>query len=48
LFGLFRRMTMIGSRTLDRRSGFEYGGRTSNAYMLQYVHRSDVPKLYNT
>ena len=30
LFGLFRRMTMIGSRTLDRRSGFEYGGRTSN------------------
>ena len=48
LFGLFRRMTMIRSRTLDRRSGFGYGGRTSSAYMLQYVHRSDVPKLYNT
>ena len=47
-FGLFRRMTMIRSRTLDRRSGFGYGGRTSNAYMLQYVHRSDLPMLYNT
>ena len=47
LFGLFRRMTMIRSRTPDRRSGFGYGGRTSNAYMLQYVHRLDVPKLYN-
>jgi len=41
LFGLFRR-----SRTPERRGGFGYGGRTSNAYMLQYVHRSDVPKLY--
>jgi hypothetical protein len=48
LLGLFRRMTMIRSRTLDRRSGFGYGGRTSNACMLQYVHRSDAPKLYNT
>jgi hypothetical protein len=48
LFGLFRRMTMIRSQTADRRSGFGYGGRTSNAYMLQYVHRSDLPKLYNT
>ena len=48
LFGLFRRMTMIRSRTLDRRSGFGYGGRTSSVYMLQYEHRSDVPKLYNT
>ena len=47
LFGLFRRMTMIRSRIPDRRSGFGYGGRTSNAYMLQYVRRLDVPKLYN-
>ncbi|KAL3817221.1 LOW QUALITY PROTEIN: hypothetical protein ACHAXA_009508 [Cyclostephanos tholiformis] len=47
LFGLFRRITMIASRTTDRRSNFGYGGRTSNAYMLQYVHRSDIPKLYN-
>lgn len=47
LFGLFRRITMIASRAPDTVSNFGYGGRTSNAYMLQYVHRSDMPKLYN-
>jgi len=26
---------------------YGYGGRTSSAYMLQYVRRSDIPKLYN-
>jgi ubiquitin carboxyl-terminal hydrolase 7 len=26
---------------------YGYGGRTSNAYVLQYVKRSDVPMLYN-
>ena len=26
---------------------FGYGGRTSSAYMLQYVRRSDIPELYN-
>jgi ubiquitin C-terminal hydrolase len=46
LFGLFRHVQMIRSRTPERRGGFGYGGRTSNAYMIQYVHRSDVPKLY--
>jgi Ubiquitin carboxyl-terminal hydrolase len=27
---------------------YGYGGRTSNAYVLQYVKRSDVPMLYDT
>jgi ubiquitin carboxyl-terminal hydrolase 7 len=26
---------------------FGYGGKTSSAYMLQYVRRRDIPKLYN-
>lgn len=26
---------------------YGYGGRTSNAYVLQYVRRSDVPSLYD-
>lgn len=46
LFGLFRRLQMIRSRAPDRRGGFGYGGRMGNAYMLQYVHRSDIPKLW--
>ena len=46
LFGLFRRVQLIRSRAPDRHDGVGYGGRTSNAYMLQYVHRSDVPKLW--
>jgi len=41
LFGVFlRRPRVCGG------CGFGYGGRTSSAYMLQYVRRSDVSKLY--
>lgn len=28
-------------------SAYGYGGRTSSAYMLQYVRRSDIPLLYD-
>lgn len=28
-------------------SSYGYGGRTSNAYVLQYVKRSDIPMLYD-
>ena len=45
--GLFRRVAMIGSSSSGGGGcGFGYGGRTSNAYMLQYARRSDIPKLY--
>ena len=27
--------------------GFGYGGRTSNAYVIQYVRRCDIPMLYD-
>jgi ubiquitin carboxyl-terminal hydrolase 7 len=30
-----------------RRNEFGWGGRTSSAYMLQYVRRSDIPLLYD-
>ena len=45
LFGFFRRLPMIGSSS-GGGGGFGYGGRASNAYMLQYARRSDIPKLY--
>mmetsp|Transcript_1752 Transcript_1752/g.3749 ORF Transcript_1752/g.3749 Transcript_1752/m.3749 type:complete len:784 (-) Transcript_1752:58-2409(-) len=48
-FGLFRRVTtMIGSSNASGGGGgsFGYGGRSSNAYMIQYARRSDIPKLY--
>lgn len=35
------------SRVFGSSGSFGYGGRTSSAYMLQYVRRSDIPKLYN-
>jgi ubiquitin carboxyl-terminal hydrolase 7 len=28
-------------------SGYGYGGPKSSAYVLQYIRRSDIPKLYN-
>jgi len=49
ILGIFRRVAMIGSNSAGRGGdggGFGYGGRSSNAYMLQYVRRSDIPKLY--
>ena len=46
LFGLFRRVRMIGSNSSSGGGGFGYGGRSSNAYMLQYARRSDIPKLF--
>ena len=48
-FGLFRRVARIGPNSAGGRGDggvFGYGGRTSNAYMLQYVRRSHIPKLY--
>ena len=44
LFGFLRRVPVIGSN--PEGCGFGYGGRTSNAYMLQYARRSDIPRLY--
>ena len=29
-------------------TNYGYGGKDSSAYMLQYVKRSDIPKLYDT
>jgi len=29
-------------------TNYGYGGKYSSAYMLQYVKRSDMPKLYST
>ncbi|KAL7538524.1 hypothetical protein ACHAWF_006115 [Thalassiosira exigua] len=46
IFGIFRRIAMIGSGSSGGGCGFGYGGRTSSAYMLQYVRRSDIPRLY--
>lgn len=47
LFGLFRRVKMIASsRPGGGGGGFGYGGRSSSAYMLQYVRRSDANLLY--
>ena len=47
-FGLFRRVARFGTNAAGRGEGggFGYGGRASNAYMLQYVRRSHIPKLY--
>jgi len=45
--GFFRRVPMIGSNSSPGGgSGFGYGGRASNAYMIQYARRSDIPTLY--
>lgn len=44
--GLFRRVAMIGSNSSAGGGGCGYGGRTSNAYMIQYARRSHIPKLY--
>ena len=47
LLRLIKRATMIGSNSAPSLGrGFGYGGETSNAYMLQYVRRADIPMLY--
>ena len=48
LLRLIKRATMIGSNNSTPRlgHGYGYGGETSNAYMLQYVRRADIPILY--
>ncbi|KAL3759353.1 hypothetical protein ACHAWU_000652 [Discostella pseudostelligera] len=47
LLRLIRRATIIGSNIAPGGGcGFGYGGKSSNAYMLQYVRRSDIPVLY--
>jgi hypothetical protein len=43
--GVFRRIFSFGNFGRDGSGGFGYGGRTSSAYMLQYVRRSDRDKL---
>jgi hypothetical protein len=40
--GLLRRV--FGSMNSG---AYGYGGRTSSAYMLQYIRRSDIPLLYD-
>eukprot|EP00986_Skeletonema_menzelii_P018827 scaffold26730_cov162-Skeletonema_menzelii.AAC.7 len=44
--GLFSRIFSFGRSSSVSGGGFGYGGRTSSAYMLQYVRRSDIPRLY--
>jgi hypothetical protein len=46
LLRLIRQATFIGSQASGAAPGFGYGGKTSNAYMLQYVKRCDIPKLW--
>jgi hypothetical protein len=41
--GILRRFFSFGGQ--ENRGGFGYGGRTSSAYMIQYVKRSDQTKL---
>ena len=36
----------LQSLLLPLKAPFGYGGRTSNAYVLQYVRRSDIHRLY--
>ncbi|KAL3774091.1 hypothetical protein ACHAWO_008487 [Cyclotella atomus] len=44
--GILRRIFSFGSFGRDSSGGFGYGGRTSSAYMIQYVRRSDRAKLH--
>lgn len=42
-----RWFSRLGRALLPRSGGYGYGGRASNAYVLQYVQRSKVPMLYD-
>ena len=45
--GILRRIFSFGGFGRENNGGeFGYGGRTSSAYMIQYIRRSDVSKLY--
>eukprot|EP00569_Conticribra_weissflogii_P001935 CAMPEP_0171352142 /NCGR_PEP_ID=MMETSP0878-20121228/40759_1 /TAXON_ID=67004 /ORGANISM="Thalassiosira weissflogii, Strain CCMP1336" /LENGTH=728 /DNA_ID=CAMNT_0011857641 /DNA_START=101 /DNA_END=2287 /DNA_ORIENTATION=- len=44
--GILRRIFSIGRSGSGSVGGFGYGGRSSSAYMLQYVRRSEIPRLY--
>eukprot|EP00804_Cyclotella_cryptica_P009361 CCRYP_009011-RA/>CCRYP_009011-RA protein AED:0.19 eAED:0.19 QI:157/1/1/1/1/1/4/31/693 len=45
--GIFRRIFSFSGFGREKNGGeFGYGGRTSSAYMIQYVRRSDITKLY--
>lgn len=46
--GVLKRVGRLLRRSsgLGRTSHYGWGGKTSNAYILQYVRRSDVPMLY--
>ena len=52
IFSLFRWFRRVSAMIAGTHSpsvgeyGFGYGGRSSSAYMIQYVRRSEVPKLY--
>ena len=43
--GILRRIFSFGVFGRENGGGFGYGGRTSSAYMIQYVRRSDRDKL---
>ena len=43
--GILRRIFSFGGFRSESGRGFGYGGRTSSAYMIQYVRRSDRAKL---
>ena len=40
--GLLRRLSSV----FQQKDPFGYGGRTSNAYVVQYVRQCDIPTLY--
>lgn len=43
---VLRRIFSFGGFGGDNGGAFGYGGRTSSAYMIQYVRRSDIAKLH--
>lgn len=45
--GLFTKLSRSVLRRRRRPKHFGFGGETSNAYILQYVRRSDIPMLYD-
>ena len=48
LFGKLRQSLLRkGRKRSPKNNKFGWGGETSNAYILQYVRRSDIPMLYS-
>ena len=48
LFGKLRQSLLRkGGKRSPKNNKFGWGGETSNAYILQYVRRSDIPMLYS-